>query len=64
MYVCLCRAVTDRAIQKAIDQGATSYRDIRDQLDAGTCCGKCVPDIRDMLDEQLARLAADLSVAA
>ena len=38
MYVCLCRGITDQDIKDAIENGAESYREIRDLLDLGTCC--------------------------
>ncbi|HFF4746664.1 BFD-like [2Fe-2S] binding domain protein, partial [Acinetobacter baumannii 1288284] len=36
MYVCLCRGITDQDIKDAIENGAESYREIRDLLDLGT----------------------------
>ena len=64
MYVCLCRGITDQDIKDAIANGAESYREIRDQLDLGTCCGRCVPEARAIISEEVAQIAARLSVAA
>ena len=64
MYVCLCRAVTDKAIKQAVENGADSFREVRDELDIGTCCGMCVPEARQLIDETLAKLASSLSTAA
>ena len=44
MYVCLCRGITDQDIKDAVANGAESYREIRDLLDRGTCCGRCAPE--------------------
>lgn len=41
MYVCLCKAVTDRQIRESINSGACTFREIRNQLGVATQCGKC-----------------------
>lgn len=64
MYVCLCRAVTDRQIRESVENGASSFRDVRAELDVGTCCGRCVPEARELIDQTLFDLAARISVAA
>ncbi|MES2605480.1 MAG: (2Fe-2S)-binding protein, partial [Pseudomonadota bacterium] len=37
----LCKAVTDRQIRETINEGATSFAEIRRQLGVATQCGKC-----------------------
>lgn len=64
MYVCLCRGITDQDIQEAVANGSESFREIRDLLDLGTCCGRCVPEARSIINSELAELAARISVAA
>lgn len=64
MYVCLCRGITDQDIKNAVNQGAESFRQIREQLDLGTCCGRCVPEARQIISEELAQIAARISTAA
>jgi len=54
MYVCLCRGITDQDIKDAIENGAESYREIRDLLDLGTCCGRCAPEARAIISNELA----------
>lgn len=51
MYVCLCQGVTDRDIDQAIDEGASTVEEIAYCTRAGTRCGSCIPTIRAMLDE-------------
>lgn len=51
MYVCVCNAVTDRQIRKAVAEGARTMRDLRRQLDVCSCCGKCGPAARTLLAE-------------
>ena len=41
MIVCVCHNVSDKAIRRALDAGAKSMEDIRQQLNVGSCCGKC-----------------------
>ncbi len=64
MYVCLCRAVTDRQIRTSVENGASSFREVRDELDVGTCCGRCVPEARELIDQTLSEIAGRISVAA
>lgn len=40
MYVCLCKAVTDKQIRKAAEQGC-SMRCLINELGLATQCGKC-----------------------
>ena len=49
MYVCLCHAVTDRKIRKAITRGATSVDDITRACRAGSGCGGCRPELEALL---------------
>lgn len=41
MYVCLCKAVTDRQIRESVSGGACTFADIRRELGVATQCGKC-----------------------
>lgn len=51
MYICICHAVTKRQLLTAIDNGARTMRELRQQFDLCNCCGKCGPDIRCVLAE-------------
>lgn len=64
MYVCLCRGITDQDIKNAVAEGNESFRDVRDSLDLGTCCGRCVPEARAVINSELAAIAAKISIAA
>lgn len=64
MYVCLCRGITDQDIKNAVAEGNENFREIRDMLDLGTCCGRCVPEARSIINSELAEIAARISVAA
>jgi bacterioferritin-associated ferredoxin len=52
MYVCICRAVTDREVCKAIDAGARSVPDVTRACRAGEDCGACRGHIEDMIAER------------
>jgi len=52
MYVCSCRAVTDREICGAIADGACSLADVARRCGAGITCGGCQPLLRQLLTER------------
>ena len=41
MYVCLCKGVSDHKIREVVEQGARSFREVREQTGCATQCGKC-----------------------
>jgi bacterioferritin-associated ferredoxin len=58
MFVCVCKAVSDKRIHAAVAEGrAVSLRDLTRELSVGTCCGKCVPLAREVLDQARLRHA-------
>ncbi len=50
MYVCLCKAVTDRQIRETISEGATTFAEIRRQLGVATQCGKCCQQAKSIVE--------------
>lgn len=64
MYVCLCRGITDQDIKNAIQNGADDYRQVRDLLDLGTCCGRCAPEARAIISDEVSRNLSRIAVAA
>lgn len=56
MYVCVCHAVTDEDIRKAVDRGACSLLDVQNQLPVASCCGRCEETARGVVDEYLSSL--------
>ncbi|MFD0259523.1 bacterioferritin-associated ferredoxin [Kitasatospora indigofera] len=64
MYVCMCHAVTEDQVKKAIDAGANSPRQIAKGCKAGTDCGSCVRRIQAMLGEHGARPCPTARLAA
>lgn len=49
MYVCVCNAVTERQIVKAVEAGCQTMKDLRDELGVGACCGRCAGCARSVL---------------
>lgn len=53
MYVCLCKGITDTQIRAAIQEGASSFRDVHNILGVASQCGKCGILAREILRETL-----------
>jgi bacterioferritin-associated ferredoxin len=41
MYVCICKAVTERHIHQAAQAGAKTLKDLRRDLGVSSECGRC-----------------------
>ncbi len=54
MYVCLCKAVTDKEVIEAVDAGADTLEALGEQLGVGTGCGCCRDFTTELVDERLA----------
>lgn len=54
MYVCICKAVTEREIQSCIRDGADSLQYLQDRLGVATRCGRCRCDLERMMSEYCA----------
>ncbi len=55
MYVCVCNAVTEKQIQKAMDDGVRTLRELRQLLGVTAECGRCARSARDCLRARDAR---------
>ena len=55
MIVCVCNNISDRRIRQAVDDGMRSMAELRQNLELGTCCGKChscaKKVLRDCIDQ-------------
>jgi len=51
MIVCVCKAVNDRAIRRAVAEGHDNFDALQFELGIGTCCGKCVAAACEVLCE-------------
>lgn len=61
MYVCVCRAVSERQIREQVAQGARSLRDLQQNCGLGSCCGKCVPLARECLKQAQEELCTQVA---
>ena len=50
MFLCICKSISDTQIREAVDQGARTIGDISARFGVGVECGKCLDDIRQLLD--------------
>lgn len=51
MIVCLCKGVSSRTIVDEARRGACTLKQIRQACQAGTDCGACTSQIRQLLDQ-------------
>lgn len=51
MYVCICAAVTDSTITKAVKDGQTNWKALCKDLHIAQECGKCGQCARAIFDE-------------
>lgn len=61
MFVCLCRAITDREIHEAVDNGVDHVDQLEELCGVGTGCGTCKSTAQELID---ARLMESQSYAA
>lgn len=52
MFVCACRAVTDRTVCAAIAAGARTVEEIAARCHAGEGCGGCHPELERLLADR------------
>jgi bacterioferritin-associated ferredoxin len=52
MFVCSCRAVSDRTVAAVIASGARTVEEIARRCGAGAQCGGCWPELERLLAEQ------------
>lgn len=57
MYVCVCSAVTEKQIHKAIEGGVRTLRELRHQLGVTIECGRCARCAHDCLRASAGRAA-------
>ncbi len=53
MYVCICNAVTETDIKKAVKAGANCLHQLESKLGVGNQCGSCACDASACLDRAL-----------
>ncbi len=51
MYICICKAVTDKQIRRARASGLVTLEDLRDTLGVTGGCGSCTEMVEQILTE-------------
>lgn len=57
MIICQCNGVSDRAIRKAVRDGASNRNDVVRACTAGKACGGCAPAIDEIIEAEQERIA-------
>jgi bacterioferritin-associated ferredoxin len=63
MIVCVCKAVNEHAIRRAVAEGHDTFDALQLELGVGTCCGKCVASACAVLCEARAETVEEQSVS-
>jgi len=53
MYVCVCNAVTEGDIHKAVEGGANCMQHLKSKLGVSTSCGSCHCEAKSCLEKAL-----------
>ncbi len=53
MYVCICSAVTEGDIKRAVDNGACSMRELYRELKVVITCGSCAKCAKSVFTQAL-----------
>lgn len=49
MFVCHCKAVTDRTIRGLVNEGCTDVEELAEMCGAGDRCGSCIPYLEALI---------------
>ena len=49
--VCYCMNITKGAIKEAVDSGSHTLEEVQEATGAGTVCGACLDDIKQVIEE-------------
>ena len=61
MIVCLCKGVSCRTIDAEVDRGVRTVGGIAKACQAGTSCGMCVGQIRDLIRLRTGEVAEEVA---
>lgn len=54
MYVCICKGITDKDIQKLVrEEGVGSLRELKNHLPLGSQCGTCTKTAQNIIDNTI-----------
>ena len=64
MYVCICNAVTERAIREAAHTGVRTLSELSRRTGCGDCCGSCADLANQILADTHRMRVLDLPLIA
>ncbi len=64
MYVCICHAVTDHAIEQAAEEGVRSMKELTFKTGCASQCGSCATSAQEVLAQANRRIEARLGPPA
>ena len=64
MYICICNAVTEKAVRECAGNGACSVEDLTAELGVAAGCGRCRECAHDLLRDVHGEAATALSAAS
>jgi bacterioferritin-associated ferredoxin len=64
MYVCHCKAITDRTIDAVIASGARTVPEVTERCRAGGGCGGCHSRLQALIDASVASAEPALATTA
>lgn len=53
MYVCVCKAVSDQDIRRAVVAGVQCFEELQTRTGCTTCCGCCEQEARECFEANL-----------
>jgi len=53
MYVCVCSAITESQLRRAVSRGVSTLEELRHELKVSNCCGACEPIVSQCLEQAL-----------
>ena len=51
MYVCICNAIKDKEMSAAAGDDASTVADVFKRCGARPKCGKCLPDVAELIEQ-------------
>lgn len=56
--VCFCQNVTSGMIKNAVDNGVSTLEEVQKITGAGTVCGSCIDNVKNLVEQFTAERAA------
>lgn len=60
MIVCLCEALSERALRQAVREGCSSRFELAEATGAGRNCGNCRCDLKEIVRSEVESLQIEL----